>query len=171
DVRIVFQHPLFARKDVFVLQSTVIDQLPEILSVTTAATVFGRQHRITLSQQLAKTVDIARVEIAMNAAVDEDQKGQLGSRRLLFGDERIGRDNDRIAGALRRGILDDSRCRCRVAYAVNVRKVLQPVEEHLLIDSLGQVIMCKTTGVLHSLQAFEHWIARRYRWSGLRRSD
>src|SRR5206468_7970166 len=99
---------LLACEDVFDCPAAVVDQLPEIPAVAAAATVLRRQNRVPLLHQLADDVDVAGVEPAMDPAVDQHDKRQLGSGRLLPGQESVSAENHRVACALPGRVPDDS---------------------------------------------------------------
>ena len=96
DVVVVLQHPLPAGEHVLDLQPAVVDQLPELLAVAGAAAVLRRDDRVALLEQLAQDVDVVAVDVAVNAAVDEDDQRQLLSGEVLLGQEGVGRDDDGI---------------------------------------------------------------------------
>ncbi len=132
---VVLQHPLLGGENVVDFQAAVVDQLPEILAVAGAAAVVRRDDRVALLQQLAQDVDVARVEVAVDAAVHGDHQRQLGIRRALPGQERVGAEDHRVARALARRVLDDARRRPGETHLVYLGEVFQAAEESLFVHA------------------------------------
>src|SRR5262249_55263970 len=124
NVVVGLQHPLPGGEDVLDLQAAVVDELPQLLGVAAAAAVFRSDDGVALIDQLAEEIDEAGVEVAVHAAVNEDDERSLAAREPLLRDEGISVEDDRVAGPLRGRVLDDPRRRPRVPDLVHLRAIL-----------------------------------------------
>src|SRR5262249_58781102 len=107
----------------------VIDQLPKPLAVAGAAAIVGTSYRIALLYQLADFGDLGAVDVAVNAAVYQDQERQFRAGGALLGGEGIAIDDDGILGARRGRVFDVPRRRSRVAAPVELRDPPEAAEE------------------------------------------
>ena len=73
-VGMILEHPLLAGKHVVNLQSTIIDQPPELPAVAGAPAIVGRYYGVALLDNLSHDVNRARFEISMNPAVHVHKK-------------------------------------------------------------------------------------------------
>src|SRR5688572_4889221 len=104
----MLDHPLLAREDILVFQSSVIDVFPKIFSVAGAAPIFRRDDGVALFQQFTREEQfLRRFEIAMHSPVNQNQKWNFFRPR--FRNERVSRDYQMIARPLRSRIVGDSR--------------------------------------------------------------
>ena len=97
---------------------------------------------------------VAAVEVAMNAAVNQDNERQLALRPIGAGQERVGAEDHRIAGALAGRILDDPRRRTGVAHLVHFGHILQTPKQHQIVHLLRQIAVDEAERLLQTGQTF-----------------
>ena len=93
---VAFHHVIARRHHVFVLQAAVVDILVKAPAVTGAAAVVRRDHNIALRQHLPENMHGSRGEIAVHAAVREDQQRILLILLRALGNEHIGIEFQRV---------------------------------------------------------------------------
>src|SRR5262249_20862737 len=104
--RVILEHPLAGEVDVVHFPAPVVDLFVEAAAVAGAAPIVGGDDGVALVEEFAEDVGVAGIFVGMDALVAEDDQGLLLGAVEILGDEGVGTDDERVAGAWSLGVRD-----------------------------------------------------------------
>src|SRR6266478_8578890 len=154
NIRVTLEHPQPRRVDILDLQSTVINQSPEILSVAAAAAVIGRDDGVALLHQLANDVRLfVTSDVAVNFAMRQHDERELA--RTFFPGQEGHRGNDHVVAGCRqgRGIVGRPRRRSGETDLIHQRDVTESLQPKGLVHLAGELVVEMAETVLERAEA------------------